>query len=142
MLDANALFWPFTHGTRITEEVERLFPAGARVLVAESGRAELDGLVQRGVRHARAARELAERYEVFPVPGRGDSGLLAAAAGSNTVVATADRALQARLRARGVAVLVPRDRARLELKLPSPEGPSRATVKPRAPLRRRPRAEA
>jgi rRNA-processing protein FCF1 len=110
------------------------------VVVASSSRAELDGLAAKGVAHAGAARELAARYDVLPVVGRGDSGLLAAVAGSSAVVATADRAFQARLRERGIPVLAPRDRARLELKLPTGPSRDRATVKPHTSLRRRPRA--
>jgi hypothetical protein len=74
------------------------------------------------------------------VSGRGDSGVLAAVAGTGAVVATADRAFQARLRARGLAILAPRDRSRLELKLPTGTAPGPATVKARTPIGRRPAA--
>ncbi|MCI4327170.1 MAG: twitching motility protein PilT [Thermoplasmata archaeon] len=138
VLDANALFWPFTHGVRLDEELARVFPSGVRVAVASTAMAELEGLAARRVPDADAARALAARYPPFPVAGRGDSGVLAAVAGTGAVVATADRTFQTRLRAHGIAVLAPRDRARLELKLPTGELPRRATVKARTPLGRRP----
>ncbi len=109
-------------------------------MVATSALAELDRLVARNIPHASAARSLANRWPPFPVRGRGDAGVLAAATGKGAVVATSDRAFQARLRAHGVAVLAPRDRSRLDLKLPTGLAPGRAMVKARTPLGRRPAA--
>jgi rRNA-processing protein FCF1 len=86
------------------------------VLVLASGIEELDRLVARSTRHAVAARALAERFARLSGSGHGDDAVVAAAVRRRAVVVTADRALQARLRARGIAVLAPRDRHRLELR--------------------------
>jgi len=76
--------------------------------------AELDGLLARGARGAGAARALADTVPVVPAPGRGDAAIVAVAARLGATVVTADRALGAELRRRGVRVLRPRDRHRLE----------------------------
>jgi rRNA-processing protein FCF1 len=137
LADTNAMFWPFTHGIRFASELSRLFPGGTRLLVPSSASAELGRLEGRGVAGAKLARSLAETLPTLPVPGRGDDGILAAAVEHNAVVATADRELTERLRAAGRSVLVPRDRARLELLGPRRRRAVRATVKTRAPLGRR-----
>lgn len=136
------MFWPFTHGVRFAPELERLFPAGARLWVPSSAAGELARLERRGVAGAKLARSLAETLPTLPVDGHGDDAILAAALSHRAVVATADRALAARVRASGGSVLVPRDRARLELLGPRAAVGARATVKTRAPLRRRSSTEA
>jgi rRNA-processing protein FCF1 len=137
LADTNAMFWPFTHGVRFASELTRLFPGGTRLLVPSSASAELAQLERRGVAGAKLARSLAETLPTLPVSGRGDDGLLAAAVEHDAVVATADRALAERLRTAGRSVLVPRDRARLELLGPKPTAAVRATVKTRTSLDRR-----
>jgi rRNA-processing protein FCF1 len=89
-------------------------------------RGELDRLVERGAPHAAAARSFARRLRPVPTDGRGDRAVLAVAARLRATVVTADRALGEALRRAGVAVLVPRDRTRLELRLPGvAAGPGR-----------------
>jgi rRNA-processing protein FCF1 len=68
------------------------------------------------VPHARAAVDYARRLRSVPVLGRGDAGVLEAARRHHGTVVTVDQALAARLRSEGLAVLGPRDRARLELR--------------------------
>jgi rRNA-processing protein FCF1 len=137
LADTNAMFWPFTHGVRFASELTRLFPEGTRLLVPSSASAELGRLERRGVVGAKLARSLAETLPTLPVTGRGDDGILDAALAHAAVVATADRELVERLRAAGCSVLVPRDRARLELLGPRARSTARATVKTRTPLDRR-----
>lgn len=81
-------------------------------------RAELDLLVGRGAAWAAAARSFAGRLRTVRTTGRGDSAVVEVAVRLRAAVVTADRVLAERLRRAGVAVLVPRDRTRLELKLP------------------------
>lgn len=131
------MFWPFTHGVRFAPELQRLFPGGTRLLVPSSAAGELARLERQGVVGARLARSLAETLPTLPVDGRGDDGILEAAVHHGAVVATADRGLATRLRRAGFSVVVPRDRARLELLGPKAPAAARATVKTRAPLRRR-----
>jgi rRNA-processing protein FCF1 len=116
LLDANALLLPFRERFPLRAELEQLRP-GAELVVPVSVLRELDALVERGVREAEPARELARTFRALPTSGRGDVGILRAAVETGAWVATADRALARRLAAAGVTVLAPRDRARLEVRL-------------------------
>ena len=131
LLDTNAAFLPFREGLALEQEVDRLLP-GAELAVPTAVRAELDLLVGRGAARALAARSFAGRLRTVRTAGRGDSAVVEVAVRLRTAVVTADRALAERLRRAGVAVLVPRDRTRLELKLP------RAAVRPGGRPPRRP----
>jgi rRNA-processing protein FCF1 len=91
---------------------------GAELAVPSAVRAEIDRLVARRASHATAARSLVDGLRAVPSALRGDAAVREAAVRLRAAVVTADRALAERLRRAGVAVLVPRDRARLELKLP------------------------
>ena len=133
LLDTNATLLPFRTGIALDAEVERLVP-GAEIAVPSSVLAELDRLAARGVRHAAAARELAARRRRVEAEGRGDRAVVAAATALGAAVLTADRELARALLARGVDVLVPRDRARLSLRL----GAAGAAPAPPARRRRRP----
>ncbi len=136
LLDANALFLPFRTSLSLEQEVERLLP-GAKILVPSSVVEELGRLQARNVPLAHAARELAERFPRVNVERSGDAGILEAALARGASVVTADRALALRLRARGVRVLRPRDRARLEqterLARRSRPGAERTADRPRRP---------
>ena len=131
-MDANALFLPVRAGFPLASEVERLLP-GARLLVATSTLRELDRLVARATPGAVTARALAGRFSTTTQEGEGDDAVLRAAEREGATVLTADRELQGRLRARGLAVLVPRDRHRLELR------PGRVARAPRRAVHRRAR---
>lgn len=97
-------------------EVDRLRP-GAILAVPFSVLGELDRLTARGTIGAAAARALAAKYRVLPSTGRGDDAVVQTAVRLGAWVVTADRALRARLTLRGVVVLSPRDRHRLEAHL-------------------------
>jgi rRNA-processing protein FCF1 len=112
LLDANALFLPFVAGTDLESEIRRTTDR-PDVRVPSSVLRELRRLAARGEAHGREALQLAGRFPVATNPGTGDAALVALAVAGDTVV-TADRALQAQLLARGVDVLVPRDRVHLE----------------------------
>ncbi|MGI0130698.1 MAG: hypothetical protein ACREDE_00540 [Thermoplasmata archaeon] len=129
LLDTNALFLPIRTGFPLELEIARTVP-GARVVVAASGLRELDRLVDRATPGASGARALASRFAVAPTRAEGDDAVLAVALRERAIVVTADRALQLRLRARGISVLAPRDRHRLELRPPRADG---ATVTLRGP---------
>jgi rRNA-processing protein FCF1 len=127
LLDTNAIFLPFREALPLTTEVDRMLP-GAELALPSSVRDELNRLVERGVPHAAAARAFAQRLRVVPSKGRGDRGVLEAAVRLRATVVTADGALADSLRRAGAAVLTPRDRSRLDLRLPrfgaaGPEGP-------------------
>ena len=82
--------------------------------------AELERLVARRTPHAAAAAAFARSLRPVGSDGRGDAAVVAAARRLRASVVTADRELAERLRRVGIAVLAPRDRVRLELKLPRP----------------------
>ncbi len=96
-------------------------------------RAELDGLLARGTPGAAAARTFARALRPVPSRGRGDAGVVEAAVRLRATVVTGDRALAERLRRAGVAVLVPREHSRLELKLPRPGARPAPSRRPRRP---------
>jgi uncharacterized protein len=121
VLDTNALFLPVRVGFPMEREVRRLVP-GARIVVPESVRRELDRLAARATPGARAARELADRFSSCPTAAEGDDGILEVATREGALVVTADRELQLRLRQRGIAVLVPRDHHKLEPRAGLPNG--------------------
>ncbi len=123
LVDANALFLVARTGFPLEREVRGLVE-GAQLAVPSSVVDELDRLVARRVLGADLARALARRFPTFPAPGVGDDAILDAAARDRSLVVTADRVLAERLRLRGLTVLVPRDRERLERRvgrrLPTP----------------------
>jgi rRNA-processing protein FCF1 len=135
LLDANALFLPFTEGVDLVAEVRR-WDDGARLAVPTSVRREVDRLHAQGVPLAGLAARLAADLPPVVAPGRGDDALFAVAVRGRAAVLTADRALRDRLVAAGVVVLVPRDRGRIE---PFRRRSRAATVKSRPPLAGRPR---
>jgi len=106
------------------------------VLVPSSVVGELERLVRDSTPGAVAARALADRFERAESTARGDSGVVEAAERLRASVVTADRALRARLVRRGIAVLGPRDRSRLEV---TPGAPAAARARSRRPPLRRPR---
>jgi len=139
LLDTNALLLPVRTGFPLVAEVDRIRP-GARISVPTSVLEELDRLVARGVRGARAAAALARGFDIVQVGARGDRAVLLAAMERHGWVVTADRILARRLREFGVTVLVPRDRHRLELKPGRPRSAVSALPAPRSePARRRQR---
>jgi len=139
LLDANILLMPVRSQFPLEAEVLRIRP-GSQVAVPSSVLEELDRLLARGVPGARAAVALARSYPVLPVEGRGDKAILDAAVRRRAWVATADRALAARLRRSGVTVLMPRDRHRLETRPGRAPPPTAPRPRTRAePARRRQR---
>jgi rRNA-processing protein FCF1 len=114
-LDTNALFLPVRSGFPLEAEVDRWFP-GACVLVTDAAFRELDQLVDRGTPKAAAARAFADRFERTAARNDADDAVLEVAVREDAIVVTADRELQGRLRRRGISVLSPRDRHRLELR--------------------------
>jgi uncharacterized protein len=141
LLDTNALFLPIRTGFPLEAEVARLLP-GARLVVASSGIRELDRLTERRTPGASGARAFAEKFSQTPSRAEGDDAVLEVALRENAAVVTADRQLQQRLRRRGVRVLAPRDRHRLELRPAFPILAARRRMGGDRPVKpaRRPRA--
>jgi uncharacterized protein len=147
LLDANALFLPFTHHVPLAAEISR-WVEHPEIAVPGSVVAELERLVSQGVAHAHSALSLARGYPTVLTTGRGDTAIVRLAKERTAVVVTADRELRDRLVRQGTTVLSPRDRARLERhpghRRPRAPAPPEATVKngaelqrPRRPARRK-----
>ena len=135
LVDTNGWFLPMRYGTDLAAAIhEAVGPAEIRVPAEVL--AELDRLVEAEARNAPVARALARAFPVQRGDGRGDTGILASAIRSRAVVLTGDRRLQARVRAAGLSVLVPRHGGRLILRGPSTRGSPPATVKKRPRVQR------
>jgi rRNA-processing protein FCF1 len=134
VLDTNVLFLVVQRGFPLEGEIDRLLP-GARIVLPSSAARELRDLVERRTVGAAAAREVAARYPVVRTARSGDDGVVDAAVRARARVVTADRALQQRLVERGIDVLVPRDRTRLQIRRGA--GPAGSERRPGHRLRRR-----
>ncbi len=141
LADANAFFVPLREPVDLVAEVARL-AAPAPLAVSSGTLAELDRLVVRGVAGAPAARALAARLPTVRDRGRGDTGLLELAARRSCWVLTGDRALQARLLARGVSVLVPREHRGFDLRRAPTDPEERGARRRAATVKNAPRVEA
>jgi rRNA-processing protein FCF1 len=121
-------------------ELRRLVPERT-VAVPSVALAEVERLAADGVAGANAALAWARTLPVRTSPGRGDAGIIALAVRRRAWVVTGDRALLTRLAGAGVTALRPRGGSTLSRQDPYPPHPVdvRATVKNRAPLRRRDR---
>jgi rRNA-processing protein FCF1 len=114
LLDTNALLMPFQLGMDLEGEIERVL-GRCRIAVPEAVMAELRSMPPT-LREARAALQLAGRFETLPSRGMGDDAVLELASREGAVVVTGDRGLIDRLREAGLRVLRPRQRTLLELK--------------------------
>ncbi|MGB0651786.1 MAG: PIN domain-containing protein [Thermoplasmatota archaeon] len=120
VLDTNALLLPFTDGTDLHGELERLLGA-PRWVVAAPSVTELatlaagDGATARA---AKAAQRLAASCAVEATELPGDDGVLDVAGRLGAAVVTNDRKLQGEAQRRGLAVVASRGKGRLFLKAP------------------------
>lgn len=77
---------------------------------------ELQLLRERDTPNAKAAIELSRAFDTVANDGRGDVAILRLAQSAGAAVVTADAELGRTLREAGIDTIVPRDRARLELR--------------------------
>ncbi|HLF16891.1 MAG TPA: hypothetical protein VI796_05620 [Candidatus Thermoplasmatota archaeon] len=115
VLDTNALLLPFTAGTDLEREIERLV-GPARIVVPAAMVQEIDSLTTHGGaegRAAKAARKLMTRFDSEATPYGGDDGLLDVARRLKAVVVTNDRKLQEECSRSGLQVLHSRETGRL-----------------------------
>jgi rRNA-processing protein FCF1 len=118
VFDTNALFLPFTDGTDLDSELERLFGAVEWVLPS-SVLGELKNISNgpsASARHAKAALQLARRVRTEETKLPGDDGLLEVARRLKAAVVTGDRKVQEEANKSGLAVVVPREKGRLALR--------------------------
>jgi len=103
VLDSNFLFLPFQYHIDLEEEIEKLLP-GAEIFVPRAVISELEGLSKGGAREARAAQELARRFEVVETEEEGDRALKELAE-KGYIVATNDKLLKEEIRKMGKTVV-------------------------------------
>ncbi|MFQ5884918.1 MAG: PIN domain-containing protein [Thermoplasmata archaeon] len=111
ILDTNALLMPFQFGVNLDLELGR-WVGECDVLVPSSVVGELKGLAGTD-RHAKAALELAQKYEILEVEESGDASILSLAMEKNGIVVTNDKELIQELRGSGIPVISLRSRTHL-----------------------------
>ncbi len=105
---------PFQMGIDLESEVERVM-GRCRIAVPQVVLAEATAM-RDSVRDGLAALEFARRFDTVPTEGLGDDAIVECARKTGGIVVTGDRGLIKRLRAKGLKVLRPRQRKRLELR--------------------------
>lgn len=105
---------PFQMDIDLKSEIVRIIGA-CRIAVPEVVMAEATAM-RGSVRDGPAALEYARRFETVPTEGLGDDAIVDCAERTGGIVVTGDRGLIKRLRVKGLRVLRPRQRKRLELR--------------------------
>ena len=103
VLDANALMMPFEYRLNLDLEIKRIV-GEAHIFVPSCILGELERLSKKRW-EAKAALQLAKKYEIIDVEKLGDNGVLEAAKKLNAYVVTNDRALARILKKEGIKVL-------------------------------------
>ncbi len=103
VLDTNALMMPFEFRINLDFELERLL-GSPKCVIPSCVVGELKRLAREN-RHARAALQLASRYEVIDVSAPGDKGVKEAAKLTGGYVLTNDRKFIDELVGEGVRVI-------------------------------------
>lgn len=118
ILDVNFLMAPFQFKINMDVELGKVVPECVPV-VPSSVLRELESLLRKGNDwKVKAAIELASRYTVVDIRGKGDAPIFNLAVGRRWPVATSDRGLRNKLHKRGIPVVLVRERGHLELTEP------------------------
>lgn len=126
VFDTNALLLPFTEGTNLEEELDRLLGAAAWI-VPSSILGELKQLAHgegKLARNAKSAVKLCERARIESTALPGDDGLLEVARKLRAVVVTNDRLVQQEAVQSGLRVVVAREHGKLALRRAASGGSS------------------
>ena len=111
VLDTNALLMPFEIRINIDIEVMKLV-GDARIIVPGPLVGELKHLKHK---YARAALQLARKYEIFQTDASGDDAVIEAAVRTDGYVLTNDKELRAKLRAMKIPLIYLRSGTHLVL---------------------------
>ena len=117
VFDTNALLLPFTVGTNLESELERLLGA-VEWVVPSSILGELKMLANGEgtlARNAKSALRLAQRARLESTALPGDDGLLEVARRLKGVIVTNDRLVQQEAKISGLKVVVAREQGKLAL---------------------------
>jgi rRNA-processing protein FCF1 len=103
VLDSNALIMPFQYSINLDLEIEKIV-GSPEIYVPSCVIGELKRLSTKRW-EAKAALQLAEKYNVVEVEKMGDEGVVEGAKKLNAVVVTNDRELIERLKREGIKVI-------------------------------------
>lgn len=114
ILDTNALLWQFRSKVNIENELNRLL--GAYVIVIPTS--VLKELEHVKDRYVKAARKLAERYQIIATELKGDESIISLARTLQAMVVTNDKELRKRLKEQGITVIFMRQGKYLSIDAP------------------------
>ena len=114
ILDTNALLWQFRSKVDIENELNRLL--GAYVIVIPTS--VLKELEYVRDRYVKAARKLAERYQIIATELKGDESIISLAQSMQAMVVTNDKELRKRLKEQGITVIFMRQGKYLSIDAP------------------------
>lgn len=115
ILDVNALMAPFQFGINIDSELKMVVPE-RKPVVPSSVIRELEVLGRKkNSWKIKAAQDLAGKYPVIDIKGKGDAPIFNLAVNMKWPVCTNDRRLRNKLVDRGIPVIFLRDKGHLEL---------------------------
>ena len=116
ILDTNFLLIPAREGVDVFGELERVVPGAVQFCVMEGSWNELESLIEKGSGkvkvQARLAKTvlLAKKVQMIPHEGTNVDEAILQEAKAGDVVATMDKALKQKLKAKGVDIAVLRSR--------------------------------
>ena len=114
ILDTNALLWQFRSKVNIENELNRLLGAYV-IVIPTSVLTELENVRDR---YVKAARKLAERYQIIATKLKGDESIISLAQALQAMVVTNDKELRKRLKEQGVTVIFMRQGKYLSIDAP------------------------
>ena len=117
ILDANALMAPFQQNFNLDIELQIAAP-GVTPVVPTSVIRELEHLRKKGDWRTKAALDLAVKYTIVDIKGKGDAPIFNLAVKKGWMVMTQDRRLRSNLLDRGIAVIVLRGRGHFQVMEP------------------------
>ena len=112
ILDANALMAPFQASINLDIALDNVAP-GISPIVPSSVLRELGSLSKKGDWRVKAALDLAERYEIIDIKGKGDGPIFNLAVRTGWMVMTQDKRLKNNLLKRGIPVIIIRGKGHL-----------------------------
>lgn len=115
ILDVNALMAPFQFGINLDTELKNVVPE-RKPIVPLSVIKEIEMLMKKkNSWKIKAALDLALKYPIIDIKGKGDSPIFNLAVNMKWPVVTNDRRLRNKLNERGVPVIFLRERGHLEI---------------------------
>lgn len=114
IIDTNALIAPFQQNFNLDLELETAAP-GVYPVIPTSVIRELETLRKKGDWRIKAALDLAGKYPIVDIKGRGDAPIFNLAVNKGWMVMTQDRRLRTNLLNRGIPVIVLRGKGHFQI---------------------------